>query len=172
MAVVTCPVGTLEFVKRPAWNLYNDVIDGRLKRRRSAPCNSVCYFVQPKADGNFCGDPRDGIPGCLGCEGRRTGYAGIDLDNSVISVFISKLDITSTRTISARQILMAALRTASGFIVLEVSGSVPKPHSLCVNTHRVHVFHTTDNNAGIGRVAHDFKLDLFPASDTLPMSTW
>ncbi len=62
------PVAARELIKRPARYLHYTVVERGLQSRGRPGCHRVRYLIQPFAERYLRGNPRNGIPGCLGRE--------------------------------------------------------------------------------------------------------
>ena len=55
------PVSILELVERPAGDLDDDVIDGRLKRCRGASGHRIDNLIELETDGDLCSNAGNGV---------------------------------------------------------------------------------------------------------------
>src|SRR5262249_13484004 len=92
-------VGVGELFEGPAWELGDDVVDGRLEARRRLAGDVVLQFVEPVADGELGGDRGNGEAGRLGRQRARAGNARVHLDGDHVAGLRldRKLDVAAAR---------------------------------------------------------------------------
>ena len=75
-------IGSLaELVERETRHLGDYIVDGRFAAGRSSGYGDL---VKGKAHGDLGRHTCNRETACLGCKGRRTGHAGIDLDDVIL----------------------------------------------------------------------------------------
>ena len=159
-----------ELVEWPARDLDNCIIESWLKGS-SGPLTSdgVGQFIQSISDCNQCRHSRNWITGGLGCKSRRTRYAGVDLNDTIFtSVLVDrKLNIATALDVETANEAKCSISEA-------LMVSIRKSLSRCdndglpsVNTHRVDVFHGTNDCAIVVGISHDFVFKFLPSQDAL-----
>ena len=74
----------MELREVPAWNLADDVVQGRFKECRGFLCDGILQVEKAVAQAEFRRHKCQRIACSLGGECRRTAETGIDLDDAVI----------------------------------------------------------------------------------------
>ena len=154
-----------KFVKWQTRDLYNTVVQHRLKACIGFSCNGVWNLIQRIAKSDLCSNLGDRITGSLTCKSRRTAYTGIYLDNAVFKALRMKriLNVTSA---SDSQLCDNIQGRSTKHLVFFVPKSLRRSNYnrvACVNAYWVNVLHVADCDAVSCAVAHYFILNLFPA---------
>ena len=158
-------VGVDEFVERPAGDLDDAVVQGGFEASGGLPGHGVFDFIQGIAGSDLGSHFGNGIPGCLGSQGRRTAHTGVHFDDDVFL------------TVRVQGILHVAGAFHPQF-PHNVDGCSPQHLHFPVRQglagchhdgvtgmypHRVDVFHVADGDAVVLMVPHHFVFDFFPA---------
>ena len=158
-------VGGRELVERPARELDDDVVDGRLEGGAVPAGRRVRQLVEPLAEADEGRDPRDRVAGRLARQRGRTADARVDLDDPVVGEVgrHRQLDVAATLQPQRAHDLQ---RAAAQPLDDRVGQGLDRRHHDAVagmDAHRVEVLHPADRDRGVVRVAQDLELDLVPA---------
>ncbi|MNQ47523.1 hypothetical protein D3C85_613680 [compost metagenome] len=160
-------VGGREFLERETGDLRDDIIDRRFERcRRGAARDFIAQLVQGEADGQFGGDLGDRETRRFRCQGRRTRYARIHLDDdhAAINRVDRKLHVRATGVdADLAQHCQTGIAHDLVFLVRQGLRRSDGNRVARVHAHRIEVFDRADDDAVVRLVAHHFHLVLFPA---------
>ena len=151
-------------------NLDDHVVERRLERCRRLARDVVADLIQPIADGEQRRDLRDGEPGGLRGECRRTAHARVHLDQHPApgdgihrELHVGSAGLDADRSQAREGVVSHRLILAVREGLLRRSGDgVPG-----VDAHGIDVLDRADDDSVVGVVAHHLELELLPASDRL-----
>ena len=156
-----------EFIKRPAREFDDAVVEGRLEAGFRLLCDSIRDFIERVADGDFCGDFRDRIARSLRSEGRRTADTRVDFDD-VVAVAVRVEGILRVAAAFDAELADNAKRCTAEHLVFMVRQRLRRRNDdgiARMDADRVEVFHVADGDAVVMAIAHDFVLDFLPAGN-------
>ena len=161
------PAGIGKLVKGPLGHFHHDVVQRRLKAGAGLAGNVVFDLVQRVAQRDLRGDLGDGITGGLGGQRRRTGHAGVHLDNGVLkAVGIQRqLHVAAAHDAQMGDDVQRRLAEHLELLVRQRLGGGYHDGVAGMDAHRVKVFHGADGDDVAHAVPHGLKLDLLPAED-------
>jgi hypothetical protein len=158
-------IGERELVERPARQLHDHVVDGRLERGAVATGRRVRQLVEPLAERDEGGDARDRVPGRLRRQRRRAAHPRIHLDHPVVGAVGGdrQLDVAAPLELERADDLQSASAQALDDRIRQGLDRCHDDRVAGMDSHRVHVLHATDRDRRVGGVAQDLELDLVPA---------
>ena len=163
------PAGPVELIKGPLGELDHHIVHRRLEAGVGFAGHVVLDFVQGIAQGDLGCDLGDGVAGGLGSQRGGPGDSGIDLDDGILKAVGVQGELAVTATLDAH--LLDDLQCGRAeHLILFVRQSQRRGHDdrvAGVDAHGVKVLHGADRDGRALVVAHDLKLDLFPAEDIL-----
>ena len=161
------PAGIGKLVKRPLGHFHHDVVNGRLEAGAGLAGDVVLDLIQRVAQRDLRGDLGDGIAGSLGGQRRRTGHAGVHLDNSVLkAVGIQRqLHVAAAHDAQMSDDVQRRLTEHLELLVRQRLGGGYHDGVAGMDAHRVEVFHGADGDHVAHAVPHGLKFDLLPAED-------
>ena len=162
-AQVACAAG--ELVERPAGDLYDAVVEGRLEGGEGAAGDRVADLVQPLPDRDLGRGPGDRVAGGFGGQRRRPRDPRVDLDHVVGAAPGVQRELHVAAALDAQRADDAQRRGAQHLVVAvgERLGGCDHDRVARVHPHGVEVLHVADGDAGVGGVPHHLVLDLLPA---------
>src|SRR5690606_31511163 len=163
-------VAALELLEGEAWDLGDDVVDGRLEAGRSDARDVVLEFVEGVANGELRGELGDRKARRLRRERRRTTYTRVHLDHDDATVLRidGKLNVAAARGhADLRDDRLRRVAEALVLLVGERQGGRNGDAVAGVHTHRVEVLDRAHDHEVVLRVAHDLELVLFPPENGL-----
>ncbi len=160
-------VGQGEFFKRPAGELADYIVNGRLEAGFRVFRDGIGDFIQVHAKGNFCCHLGNRIAGGLGCQGGRTAYTGIDFDDVVLIGFRIKaiLYIATPFNLKVTDNIDGC---GAEHLILTIGQGLGRSDNDGIpgmNAYGVDIFHSADDNAVICTVPHDFEFHFLPAGN-------
>ena len=158
-----------ELVKRPARELDNAVVEGRLEACLGLAGNGVGDLIQAIADCNLCGYLCNRVAGCLGSQCRGTGNTRVYLDYGVLEGFRVERVLHVAAALDA-QLGDDVECGGAEHLILLVAQSLRRRNNdrvAGVDADRVNVLHVTDGDGVALVVAHYLVLDFLPACDAL-----
>ena len=163
-------VGLRKLLERPARDLHDHVVDGRLEGGRRQARDVVRDLLQAVAQRQLRRNLGDRESGCLRCQSRRTGDARIHLDRHHPAVFgiHGELDVgpagldadapdDSARGIPHPLVLLVGQRERRR----------DRDAVAGVHAHRVDVLDRADHDEVVRHVAHHLELEFLPADHRL-----
>ena len=163
-------VGLRELLEREARDLDDDVVDGRLERRRRDPRDVVRDLVEAVAERELGGDLGDREAGCLRGEGRRARHARVHLDDDQAAVFgvDRELDVGAAG-LDADAADDAPRRVAHALVFLVGQRERRRDGDAVagVDAHRVDVLDRADDDEVVLDVAHHLELEFLPPDHRL-----
>ena len=158
-----------ELIKRPARELGDNIVEGRLEASVGLAGDRVHDLVQTVADCDLSGNLCDRETGRLGCQRGRTGNTGVYLDNCVLERVRVQCVLYVTATLDAQLGDDVERRGAQHLVFLVGQGlaGCDNDRVTGVYANRVNVLHVTDGDGVALAVAHDLILDFLPACDAL-----
>ena len=161
------PVAGWKLVKRPARDLHHDVVQRGFERRLRQAGDPIGDLIQPEADRDLGGHPRDRIAGGLAGQRRRTRHPRVDLDHKirVAGRIQRELDVASTR--DPQPVDDMQRRCAQTLVIGVREGLRGGDYDAvaCMDTHRIDILHIADGDDRPRAVADDLVLNLFPSLD-------
>ena len=163
-------VGLRELLERPARDLQDHVVDGRLERRRRDARDVVRDLLEAVAQRQLGGDLRDRKAGRLGGQRRRARDARVHLDRHhppVIGID-RELDVRAAG-LDADPPDDPARRIAHPVVFLVGQGQRRRDGDAVpgVHAHRIDVLDRADDDEVVVGVAHHLELEFLPADDRL-----
>ena len=158
-----------EFIKRPARELDNAVVQRRLEASGGLAGNGVGQLVQTVAYRNLCRNLCNRIAGCLGCQCGGTRYTRVYLDNGILKGIRMQSELYVTAALNA-QLGDNLERGGTQHLVLMVTQRLARCDNdgvAGVYADRINVFHVTNRDDIALAVTHHFVLDFLPARNAL-----
>ena len=162
-------LGIYKLIERPLGELYNHIVDCRLKACIGLAGNLVQDLVQGVADGDPGGNLCNGIAGGLGCQSGGTGYTGVYLDDRILKAggMQGKLTVTAALYL---QLLNDVDGSGTEHLVLPVGQRHSRSNYDAVTgvyANRIKVLHGADSDHIALSVPDHLKLNFLPAADAL-----
>ncbi len=164
------PVRAGELVEGEPGELRHNVVQRRFEAGVARAGDRVQDLVQCQADGQFCGNLRNGIARGLGRQGRGPGHTGIDFNDVILeAVGIQRqLHVAAAADLQRPDDFQARCPQHLVFLVCQGLHRGHDNGVTCVDAHRVHVFHVADHDCVVVGIPHDFVLDfLVPRNGAL-----
>ena len=158
-----------ELVERPARELDDTVVEGRLEAGLGLAGDGVRDLVQTVADRDLCRYLCDRVAGRLGSQCGGTGNTRVYLDNGVLEGFRIERVLHVAAALDA-QLGDDVERGGAEHLILLVAQGLRRRNNdrvAGVDADRVNVLHVTDGDGVALVVAHDLVLDFLPAGDAL-----
>ena len=161
-------VGVYEFIKGPAGKLYHQV-NGGFEAGHGRAGYVVGDFVQIVPDGNLGSHLGDGIPGCLGSKGGRTGHTGVYFDNGILKAvrIQSKLHVAAAGDLQFFDDGQRRRTEHLVFLVRQSQGGSGNDGVPGMHAHGIQVFHGAYGDDIARSVPDYFKFDFLPAGYAL-----
>ena len=156
-----------ELVERPARELDDAVVEGRLEAGLRLLGDGVRDLIERVADGDLRRDLGDRVARRLRSERRGAADARVDLDD-VVAVAVRVECVLRVAAAFDAELADDAERCRAEHLVLVVRQRLRRSDDdgiARVDADRVEVLHVADGDAVVVAVAHDLVLDLFPAGD-------
>ena len=161
-------IGKNKFIKRPARELHDAVIQGRLKAGLCLLRNRIGDFIQGIADRDFCRYLRNGIARGLGGQRRGSADTRIYLNDIVLVAVRVQSILRIAAALDAELTNNAQARTAE-HLILMICERLGRCHDDAVtgmHTNRIEILHIADGDTVVIAIAHDLVLDFLPAGHT------
>ena len=162
--------GALELLERPARDLDDRVVEGRLEGGVGLAGDVVRDLVQGVADRQLRGDLGDRKTGRLGRQGRTSRHPRVHLDHDAppAALLHRELDVRTP----GRDAHLAdhGEGVVAHVLVLGIGQRLLRRHGdrvAGVHAHRIDVLDRADDDRVVGHVAHHFELELLPAQNRL-----
>ena len=156
-----------EFFKWPSWEFAYHIVDGWFEASLGISCNGIGDFVQVHTESNLRCHFRNRVTGGFGSQGRRTADTRVDFDD-VVLVGLGVQAVLYVTSPFNLKVANDVQRSGTEHLVLSVGQGLGRCYDdgvAGVYADWVDIFHSADDDAVVGAVAHDFKFDFFPASD-------
>ncbi len=164
-------VRTREFLEVKARNFGHNIVNRRLKRRRSAAAGNVVHqLIEGVTYRQFGGHFGNRETGSFRGQRRGAGYARVHLDNNQTTVFRVHCELDVGTTSFDADFTQYRHRGVTHDLILFIGQGLGWRHGdgvAGVNAHRIEVFDRADDDAVVVFITHHFHLVLFPADQRL-----
>ena len=162
-------VHTAELAQIPARNLTDHIVEGRLKEGRGGLGDGVLQFEESVAQAKLGGHESQGIARGLGSQGRRTGEARVDLDDTIV-LALRVEGVLHVALADDADMAHDLDGERTQLVILAVGQSLRRSDDdtlTRMDAQRVEVLHVADRDAVVVAVAHHLVLYLLPALEAL-----
>ena len=163
-------LGAGEFLKLPAWDLDDYVVDRRLEAGRRQTRNVVLDFIEPIAHGQLGGDLRDGESGSFRGQRRAARHPRIHFDDDHAPGFGIDGELHVGAASIHADLSQARQCRVAHHLILAVGECLRRSNRdgiARVHAHGIEVFNGAYDDGVVGLIAHHFELEFLPAEDAL-----